>query len=165
VPAFTATEVDPDRLAHLRSRFAGDPRVTVRSIDIFHPEPADYSSYLAFNVLEHIPDQVAALRAAHTLVRPGDAVVMFVPAFEFAMSRFDRAVGGRRPAAGPGQAGDPAGAALGAAAPAPVRPVRVRGRPGAAAVVGRLTQGDALAWCRDDHDASASERRPLRPCR
>jgi SAM-dependent methyltransferase len=93
VPAITATEVDPDRLALLKSRFTGDERVRVRSIDVFAPEPAEHSSFVAFNVLEHIPDQVGALRAAHTLVRPGGAVVMFVPAFEFAMSRFDRAVG------------------------------------------------------------------------
>ena len=48
---------------------------------------------MAFNVLEHIPDHVQALRAAHRLVRPGGRVIMLVPAFEFAMSRFDRTVG------------------------------------------------------------------------
>ena len=91
--AITATEVDPDRLALLRARFADDPRVDVRALDVFAPEPADHSAFVAFNVLEHIPDHVGALRAAHTLLRPGSAVVMFVPAFEFAMSGFDRAVG------------------------------------------------------------------------
>jgi hypothetical protein len=96
VPAITPTEVDPGRLAALRSRFAGDPRVTVKSINVFAPEPADHSSYVAYNVLEHISDHVAALRAAHTLVRPGGAVLMFVPAFGFAMSKFDRAVGHER---------------------------------------------------------------------
>lgn len=33
-----------------------------------------------------------ALRGAHALLRPGGLVIMFVPAFEFAMSRFDRKV-------------------------------------------------------------------------
>jgi hypothetical protein len=33
------------------------------------------------------------MRAAHHLVRPGGTVVIFVPAFQFAMSRFDRSVG------------------------------------------------------------------------
>lgn len=96
VPAFTATEVDPSRLGLLRDRFKDEPRVSVRPIDVLAPEPGEYSSYVAFNVLEHIPDHVGALRAAHALVRPGGAVVMFVPAFEFAMSRFDRAVGHER---------------------------------------------------------------------
>ena len=45
------------------------------------------------NVLEHIADHVGALRAARRLVRPGGRVVLFVPAFPFAMSDFDRAVG------------------------------------------------------------------------
>jgi hypothetical protein len=36
---------------------------------------------------------VGALRAAHRIVRPGGAVVVIVPAFPFAMGRFDREVG------------------------------------------------------------------------
>ncbi len=93
VGKMTATEVDPSRLAHLRARFADEPRATVEALDVFHPPTRDHSSFVAFNVLEHIPDHVAALRAAHSLVRPGGAVIMFVPAFEGAMSRFDRVVG------------------------------------------------------------------------
>jgi SAM-dependent methyltransferase len=93
VPRITATEVDASRLAHLRARFADDPRVVVKSIDVLSPSPADHSSFVAFNVLEHIPNHVAALRATHTLLRPGGVVLIFVPAFGFAMSRFDRRVG------------------------------------------------------------------------
>lgn len=93
VPRITATEVDPSRLDHLRKRFADDERVQVRFLDVRRSEPADHSALAMFNVLEHIPDDLQALRAAHTLVRPGGKVVVFVPAFQFAMSRFDRAVG------------------------------------------------------------------------
>jgi SAM-dependent methyltransferase len=93
VPRFTATDVDPSRLAVLRDRFAREARLTVTPLDIFTPPNAEHSALVAFNVLEHIPDDVVALRAAHTLVRPGGAVIMFVPAFNFAMSRFDRQVG------------------------------------------------------------------------
>lgn len=89
----TATEVDPSRLAYLRNRFSDEPRVTVKAIDVLAPQPAEHSAFVAFNVLEHIPDHVGALRAAHTLVRPGGKVIMFVPAFNFAMSNFDRKVG------------------------------------------------------------------------
>lgn len=93
VPRVTATEVDPARLAGLKERFRNDERVQVSGIDILNPAAAEYSSFAAFNVLEHIPDHVGALRAAHTLLRPGGAVIMFVPAFQFAMSNFDRQVG------------------------------------------------------------------------
>ncbi len=93
LPSITVTEVDRSRLGVLQARFADDPRVTVSSIDVFRPPVGRHSAYVAFNVLEHIDADVEALRAAHTLVRPGGAVVMFVPAFELAMSRFDRSVG------------------------------------------------------------------------
>lgn len=93
VPRITVTEADESRLHHLTQRFRDDDRVTVRAIDITSPWPAEHSAYVGFNVLEHIPDHVGALRAAHSLVRPGGAVVMFVPAFQVAMSRFDRRVG------------------------------------------------------------------------
>lgn len=93
VPRITASEIDPARLAGLHRRFAGHPRVDVTTFDILAQPPGDHSALVAFNVLEHIPDHVGALRAAHTLLRPAGLVVMFVPAFGFAMSRFDREVG------------------------------------------------------------------------
>ena len=98
VPRMTVTDLDPTRLGMLRQRFTGDPRVTVRLLDVVTEvspsRGADaHSSMVAFNVLEHIPQDVEALRAAHRLVRPGGAVVMFVPAFPFAMSEFDREIG------------------------------------------------------------------------
>jgi SAM-dependent methyltransferase len=93
VPKITTSEIDPARLAQLRSRFSNDPRVEVTSFDILAPREADHSALVAFNVLEHIPDHIGALRGAQTLLRPGGLVIIFVPAFEFAMSNFDRSVG------------------------------------------------------------------------
>lgn len=95
----TVTELDPSRFAGLNRRFCNDDRVQVRELDLLAPvdgpdsDHGAYSSIVAFNVLEHIPDDVEALAAAKSLVRPGGAVIMFVPAFEFAMSDFDRKVG------------------------------------------------------------------------
>ncbi len=93
VPRFTVTDLDDSRLRVLQRRFAGDERVDVKRLDVFRPHSARHTAFVAFNVLEHIQDHVGALRAAHELVAPGGAVVMFVPAFTFAMSDFDRAVG------------------------------------------------------------------------
>lgn len=98
VPRITLIERDEDRLGVLRRTFGSEPRVTVTDLDVVDPATfegtaAEHSAYVAFNVLEHIPDHVQALRAAHRLVRPGGRVLMFVPAFEFAMSDFDRTVG------------------------------------------------------------------------
>jgi ubiquinone/menaquinone biosynthesis C-methylase UbiE len=89
----TVTDVDQSRLAYLRQRFSDERRVVVREIDILHPPEGQYSALVSINVLEHIPDHVGALAAAHRLVQAGGAVITFVPAFEFAMSSFDRQVG------------------------------------------------------------------------
>ncbi len=93
VPRITVTEADESRLLHLESRFLDDDRVTVSAIDLTHEQHGEHSCFVSFNVLEHIPDDVEALRAAKNLVRPGGYVVSFVPAFEFAMSKFDRKIG------------------------------------------------------------------------
>lgn len=92
----TATDADPARLAQLRIRFAGDPRVRVGELSLPSVEDGGHSAVLAFNVLEHIADDVATLRGLGRLLRPGGAVVLFVPAFPALMSRFDRAVGHQR---------------------------------------------------------------------
>lgn len=89
----TVSDADSTRCELLRKRFAGEPRAEVRDVDVFTPYAGDHSSLVAINVLEHIKDDVGALSAAHSLVRPGGKVVIFVPAFQFAMSDFDRAVG------------------------------------------------------------------------
>lgn len=89
----TTTDLDPSRLRHLRDRFSRDNRVSVEALDALGPNEGSFSCLVAFNVLEHITDHVGVLAAAHRLVVPGGAVVMFVPAFNFAMSDFDRRVG------------------------------------------------------------------------
>ena len=94
VPRFTATEADPDRLVQLKERLADHPSIDVRQMLLPASDAqGEYSAAVSYNVLEHIEDHVGALRSAHSLLRPGGAVVMFVPAFNFAMSDFDRAIG------------------------------------------------------------------------
>jgi SAM-dependent methyltransferase len=96
VPRWTASEADPTRLAQLRERFAGDPVVRVRELAVPIEETASHSAVVAYNVLEHIPDDVGALRAFAGLLRPGGRVVLVVPAFPSAMSEFDLAIGHQR---------------------------------------------------------------------
>jgi hypothetical protein len=110
VTSFTCTEADESRLHGLKTRFAGHDRVTVRHLLLGQNSPPGQNSPLgesappshrhsgavAFNVFEHIPDDVAALRDLAGHVHPGGAVVLIVPAFPSAMSRFDRAIGHQR---------------------------------------------------------------------
>ena len=68
----------------------------VRELDVTGAPEGSHSAVVAFNVLEHIEDDMGALRSAQKLVRPGGAIVMLVPAFGFATSRFDRDIGHHR---------------------------------------------------------------------
>jgi len=96
VTRLTASEADQGRLKRLRVRFAGDPVVRVRELAVPIEESAEHSAVVAYNVLEHIPDDVAALTAFGGLLRRGGRVVLVVPAFPSAMSRFDVAIGHQR---------------------------------------------------------------------
>jgi 2-polyprenyl-3-methyl-5-hydroxy-6-metoxy-1,4-benzoquinol methylase len=93
LPRFTATEADPDRLVQLKERLAEHPSIEVRQMLLPNTEQGNYSAAVSYNVLEHIEDHVSALRSMAGLVRPGGAVVLIVPAFEFAMSQVDIATG------------------------------------------------------------------------
>jgi hypothetical protein len=96
VPRFTGSEADDDRLAQLSARFQAESRVTVRRLLLPSDEDGEHSAVVALNVLEHISDHVGALQSMARLIRPDGAIVLIVPAFEFAMSRFDRAIGHQR---------------------------------------------------------------------
>ena len=98
VTSFTCTEADPSRLDGLTRRFAGHDVVRVQYLLLGDEQSPQrrYSGAVAFNVFEHIPDDVAALRSLAEHVRPGGAIVLVVPAFPSAMSRFDRAIGHQR---------------------------------------------------------------------
>lgn len=96
VPRLTVSEADDGRLAGLRERFSADPGITVRELAMPVAEQSSYSSVVAYNVLEHIPDDRAALVGMRGLLRPGGRVVLLVPAFPSALGHFDRAIGHQR---------------------------------------------------------------------
>ena len=92
------SDTDPICLDALRRRFDGDPRVDVLEVDLDVPvrlaEHVD--SVLAMNVLEHILDDVTALRELAELLVPAGAVVLWVPAYPALYGDFDRLVGHHR---------------------------------------------------------------------
>lgn len=92
-----ALEPDPAGYARLVARTADDPRVraqhgTVESL----PSDVPFGSAVMINVLEHIPDDVAALRELATRVVPGGGLAIWVPAFPLLFSAFDRELGHHR---------------------------------------------------------------------
>lgn len=81
----------------LRDRFSADEHVealhgSIDSAATYGP----FDSVVLINVLEHIKDDDGALRDARSLLKPGGRVILWVPAFSFLYSDFDRRIGHHR---------------------------------------------------------------------
>lgn len=55
--------------------------------------PGSFDGAYSLNVLEHIEDDVAALRALRAVLAPGAPLLIYVPAFPLLLSAMDRLVG------------------------------------------------------------------------
>ncbi len=55
-----------------------------------------YDTIYSFNVLEHIDDDLEALRSMEAAIEPGGQLILYVPAFQILFSSMDRLVGHRR---------------------------------------------------------------------
>lgn len=95
--AVVALESDPGFAERLRQRFAGNLRVSVYHSDLSDPAglpdfPATDSA-ICLNVLEHIEDDVRAIRNLNARVRPAGTLVALVPAYPALFNTMDRSLG------------------------------------------------------------------------
>ncbi|HEX7903229.1 MAG TPA: methyltransferase domain-containing protein [Chitinophagaceae bacterium] len=73
----------------------------ILQIDLQHPSfeteysslKNRYDSIILINVLEHLPDDEAAIRNCHFLLRQKGTMVILTPAYSFLYSRLDKALG------------------------------------------------------------------------
>lgn len=92
-----ALEYDRAFARELQRRFAGNGAVSVHQSDLGDPaglpqfEPGD--SMLCLNVLEHVEDDLLALRNMRERVKPGGKLVILVPAYPWLFNSMDKAVG------------------------------------------------------------------------
>lgn len=89
----TALELGATALERLRHRFRSDASVTVSSRSLDELGADEFDSAFLSNVLEHIEDDVAALRQLARTVRPGGHVIVFSPAFMLLYSEYDASIG------------------------------------------------------------------------
>lgn len=86
--------------SHIQERFAGDARVDARQCDLSDPaglpEFAPVESVVCLNVLEHIEDDVRAMRNIRERVLPGGTMMALVPSYQRLFNGMDTAVGHHR---------------------------------------------------------------------
>lgn len=90
-----AVEPDPEQLAILRERVAGQANVQVVEGTV-EDVSGTFDSILCLNVLEHIPDDRGTLRLFHELLVPGGSLLLLVPAHPALYGGIDRAVDHQR---------------------------------------------------------------------
>ncbi len=88
-----AVEPGPRACERLLERFDGDERVMVLSGTAADLPDESFDAIFLSNVLEHIEDDVAALRDLRRALRPGGRVIVFSPAFRLLYSDFDARIG------------------------------------------------------------------------
>lgn len=86
-------EPSPILVPLLRERFRGDAGVAIHESNLeVHVAAAPVNTYdcaVLVNVLEHIADDAAALHELYRVLKPGGALLLFVPALPFLFSRLD----------------------------------------------------------------------------
>ena len=90
-------EPSPNLVAHLRERFHSKSNVTVIDGTLEHVvrnmKDAQYECILMVNVLEHIENDIDAVRECYRILKPGGRLLILVPALPFLYSELDRLVG------------------------------------------------------------------------
>ncbi|MBI2140931.1 class I SAM-dependent methyltransferase [Candidatus Woesearchaeota archaeon] len=91
------SDIDPDYVRQLRQKFRSNKDVTVLLLDM--GKPADYGkirqrvdSVFALNVLEHIKDDVAALKHIYGILPKNGRCVILVPAHKMLYNTIDVAL-------------------------------------------------------------------------
>lgn len=93
-----ATDVIPSYRDELEIRFRENPKVSVSVFDLDGAAPDEYvtepfDSVVCLNVLEHIEDDGAALKAMKQALKDDGSLILLVPAHQFLFGEFDVAVG------------------------------------------------------------------------
>jgi hypothetical protein len=93
IETFTASEVSSLSIKRLKDKFGGQKSVTIIDLNQDYAPKKLHTSFLSWNVLEHIEDDVSALGLANQYCENNSFVFAVVPAFPSLMSRFDFKIG------------------------------------------------------------------------
>ena len=93
-----ATDVLPKYRQELTTRFPDNQHLQIRTFDLDRTVPAEFIAHpfdtvVCLNVLEHIEDDLFALRQMRDALTIGGRLALLVPAHQFLYGAFDEAVG------------------------------------------------------------------------
>jgi len=95
---YVATDLDEEHLARLRVRFRGRPNLTSRQCDLTRPMDFEdlrgqFDTVVCLNVVEHVKDDLLALRNIHSALRPGGRAIILVPHDQSIYGSLDKVLG------------------------------------------------------------------------
>ena len=98
---YVATDIDWEHLERLRARLSHRPHLKTAELDVAHPEnhaawKERMDTVVCLNVLEHIPDDIQALRNMYSTLRYGGRAIVLVPAGQSIFNSLDEELGHQR---------------------------------------------------------------------
>ena len=95
---YLATDIDPEHMARLTTRFHHRPNLRVAACDLSNP--ADFAPFagqmdtvVCLNVLEHVEDDLLGLRSIASVLQPGGRAIILVPHGQEIFGTLDTALG------------------------------------------------------------------------
>jgi glycosyltransferase involved in cell wall biosynthesis len=95
---YVASDIDEEHIARLRVRFRGRPNLEIRRCDLcdaadFQPLLGLFDSVVCLNVVEHVEDDLGALRNIFSALKPGGRAIILVPQDQKAYGTLDEVLG------------------------------------------------------------------------
>jgi glycosyltransferase involved in cell wall biosynthesis len=95
---YCATDIDDEALARLRVRLAHRPNLEIRRCDVasaadFEGLDQSVDTVVCLNVIEHVEDDLAALRNVRRALTPGGCALVLVPEGMSVYGSYDKALG------------------------------------------------------------------------
>jgi glycosyltransferase involved in cell wall biosynthesis/phospholipid N-methyltransferase len=95
---YMATDIDRDHLDRLQNRFLGRPNLQARICDLTNAADFDtlaeqVDTVVCLNVVEHVADDLGALRNIHRALQPGGKAIILVPQGQEIFGTMDEALG------------------------------------------------------------------------
>jgi 2-polyprenyl-3-methyl-5-hydroxy-6-metoxy-1,4-benzoquinol methylase len=96
--SYMATDIDEEHLARMRVRFRGRPNLTIRKVDLtvvedFTDLRGKADTVVCLNVVEHVKDDLLALRNIHSALSPGGRAIILVPQDQSVYGTLDEVLG------------------------------------------------------------------------